>query len=398
MSILTDRCSSENTRLNKQLTSSREKRLRIVYCLDSFEVGGTELNAVRTLEAIDRDRLEFLVIYLQSRGPLRARYEAMGIQMIHFPIGSLYSLQTVRAGWRIAKLLRAWQADVVVTHDLYTNIFVTPWARLLTRSAVVASKRWWFDSPRPGLTTVNRFSYRFAHAVLANSESVAKLLIEHENVPKQKVFVVPNFLSDSAFVNITPTERARIRSSYGAPDSACLVGIVARLVPVKNHELLLRAAALLGDQFYFVLIGDGSLRRDLESLASRLGIESRVRFTGQLSTKTNLHAGFDISVLCSTTEGFPNAVIEGMAAGCAVIATPVGGVIDVIEHGVTGLLLQESTPQALANAIRLLGENTSLRSRLAETAKLAVQNKYHQTIVTTSLVKTLNKIANDFRP
>lgn len=98
-------------------------RTRIAYCIDTFAIGGTELNAVRTAEALDPERFELCVIHLQADGPLRARYEKLGVRMVNFPIPNLYSPQTFRQGVRFARLLRDWGADVVHTHDIYTNIF-----------------------------------------------------------------------------------------------------------------------------------------------------------------------------------------------------------------------------------------------------------------------------------
>src|SRR5580704_471311 len=122
-------------------------RIRIGYCIDSLAVGGTELNAIRTLEAFDREQFEFTVFHLHRDGALRARYEALGVRMVHLPISRLYAPRTARQGWRFARLLRHYAVQVVHTHDLYTNILAVPWARLAGRR-VIASRRWLYDAPR----------------------------------------------------------------------------------------------------------------------------------------------------------------------------------------------------------------------------------------------------------
>ena len=99
------------------------RAVRVGYCVDSFEIGGTELNAVRTLEALDRRRFQVTVFHLHETGPLRARYEALGLQLLHLPIGRLYSPRTAGQGVRFLRLLRREGIEVVHTHDLYTNIF-----------------------------------------------------------------------------------------------------------------------------------------------------------------------------------------------------------------------------------------------------------------------------------
>ena len=99
------------------------RRIRIAFCIDSFDIGGTELNAVRTVEALDPERFELRVAHLQADGPLRVRYERLGVRMVHYPIPNLYSPKTLRQGISFARFLRDWGADITHTHDLYSNIF-----------------------------------------------------------------------------------------------------------------------------------------------------------------------------------------------------------------------------------------------------------------------------------
>jgi glycosyltransferase involved in cell wall biosynthesis len=357
------------------------QRIRVAYCLDSFAIGGTELNAVRTAEALDLDRFELSVLHLQTEGPLRARYERLGVRMVHFPIPNLYSPQTAIQGMRLAKLLRSWNVDVMHAHDLYCNIFAVPWARLLGKCAVIASRRWWYEVPRSELVTLNRWSYRLAHRVLANSGSVAGLLTREEGVLPNKVVEIPNFLTESAFEVMDEGRRLVQRRAWGLPDGAFAIGIVARLSPVKNHVLLFRATAQLDSRFHLIVIGDGSSRTELEEFARRWQIESRVHFVGEVVSPHNLHQFLDVSVLCSSSEGFPNSLIEAMAAGRPVVATPVGGMIDVVVDNVTGILVPVDDPAPLIGALQMLEADPLLRTRLGEAGREAVRMRFHQDII-----------------
>ena len=144
------------------------RAIRVGYCIDTLDIGGTELNAVRTLEALDRQRFAVTVFHIHASGPLRARYEALGVPLVHVPIGRVYAPRTARQGARFLRLLRREGIEVVHTHDLYTNIFAAPWARL-AGCRVIASRRWLDAAPRAGLRPLNRWSYRFAHRVISNS-------------------------------------------------------------------------------------------------------------------------------------------------------------------------------------------------------------------------------------
>lgn len=368
-------------------------RIRVAYCLDSFAIGGTELNAVRTAEALDPHCVELRVFHLSTRGPLRSRYEQLGIEMTHLPIENLYSPRTLLQGMRFAGLLRRWNVHVIHSHDIYCNIFMVPWARLLTKGSVIASRRWWYEAPRRELVTANRWASVLANCILANSGGVADLLAREEGVPREKIAEIPNFLDDNAFANAQDTAVNAQRRAWGLPDSAFAIGIVARLSPVKNHELLFKAIALLDGRFHLVVIGDGPSRSSLEDLARRLQIDSRVHFAGEVVSPCNLHQFLDVSVLCSLSEGFPNSVIEAMAAGRPVVATPVGGVTDAVIDGVTGLLVPLDDPAALANALSVLAGDPSLRMRLGETGRNVARGKFHQKLVIARLMQLYETLA-----
>lgn len=370
------------------------RRIRVAYCLDSFAIGGTELNAVRTAEALDPDRIELCVLHLQTHGPLRSRYERLGVRMTHFPIPNLYSPRTAVQGIRLARLLRHWNIDVVHSHDIYCNIFVAPWARILSRCSIIASRRWWYEAPRPELVTVNRWSCLLAHRVLANSSGVAGLLAREEGVPQKKIVEIPNFLAEDAFEAADEALRVAQRRAWGLPDEAFAIGIVARLSPVKNHVLLFRAVAQLDQRFHLIVIGDGPSRSELEGLARQLQIESRVHFSGEVNSHRNLHQFFDVSVLCSLSEGFPNSVIEAMAAARPVVATPVGGVTDAVTHDVTGMLVPVDDPTPLVDALRMLEADSLLRTRLGEAGREAARIKFRQEIVIEKLSALYEMLAN----
>jgi glycosyltransferase involved in cell wall biosynthesis len=314
--------------------------------------------------------------------------------MVHLPISSFYSARTALQGFRLAGILRSWQVDVLHAHDIYTNIFAAPWARLFGRCSVIASRRWWYDVPRPRLVKINRWSYLFAHRVLANSSSVAGLLASEEGVAPGKIVEIPNFLEESAFEPMDEELGIVQRRTWGVPDDAFVIGTVARLAPVKNHALLLRAAAQLDSRFHMVLVGEGPSRSEIEGLSRKLGIESRVHFAGEIVSRINLNRFFDVSVLCSLSEGFPNSLIEAFAAGRPVVATPVGGVMDVVKEGVTGLLVPSDDPAQLADAMRKLEADCGLRTRLGEAGRELVRNKFHKDIVIEKLSALYEKLAD----
>jgi len=355
--------------------------IRLAFCIESFQIGGIELNAVRWAEHLSPERFQLTVVHFPADGPLRARYVRAGARLVHVPLRNMYGPAALRQGIRLARFLTRAHVDVFHAHDLYSNIFGVLWARVAGVPAVVASRRWWHLSPGPAQRIANRWAYRAAHRVLANSPSVAAMLTRDEGVPPAKVVCVPNSLAEDAFQPLSSADRAAWRARLRVPANALVIGIVARLDWVKDHATLLRAFAQVGasaPRAHLLCVGDGPLRGELTSLARALGLDGRVHFPGTLTPPFNLHQLFDVSVLCSVSEAFPNSVLEAMAAGRPVVATRVGGVPDAVRDGETGVLVPPGDPQALAAALRAVVDMPGKAASLGGAAQAYARTHYHQ--------------------
>lgn len=168
----------------------------------------------------------------------------------------------------------------------------------------------------------------------------------------------------------------RLRSTMGIARDVPLVGIVARLAPVKDHGLFLASAKLIlarRGTARFAIVGDGELRDRLREEAARLGVAESVYFTGWRHDLPDVYADLDVVVSSSLEEGTPVAMIEASAAGRPVVSTDVGGVRDVVVDGVTGILVHDRDPANLAAAIeRLLEDPTGAREMGAAGRKLVL--------------------------
>jgi glycosyltransferase involved in cell wall biosynthesis len=354
------------------------ERIRVAFAIDNMEAGGTELNAVRLAERLDRGRFDLRVVCMRQEGPLAARYAAAGVPVESFPIPSLYGRAAVRQGARLARFLRAQRISIVHAHDIYSNVFAVPWARL-AGARTIASRRWWEGFQAPAWRLASRVSYRAAHAVLANSPAIKRLLVDAEGVPPSRVVVVPNFVDESAFERIDEAASAALRQELRLGGAAPIVGVVANLLPVKDHAVLLRAAAILRPRFprlRVVLVGDGPCRPALERLAGELGLAGTIVFAGRRGNVPNLHQLFDISVLCSTSEGLPNSILEAMAAGRPVVATQVGAVADAVADGETGMLVPPADEVRLAAALDQLSADRARAARFGRAGAARARADY----------------------
>jgi glycosyltransferase involved in cell wall biosynthesis len=347
--------------------------------VDSMEVGGSELNAIRTLERLDQSRFALRVFHTGSAGPLLARYQALGVPLHHVRIRGFLRPGALLTGVRLARTFRAQAIEILHCHDIYSNILAVPWARVAGVPVIIASRRWQGAVPSRGHAWANRMASRWASAVLANSPGVARSVIEEDGVRPQAVQVIPNFLEREAFEPYPAELRERLFGALGIPTDALLIGIVARLSPVKDHATLLAALPpLLAERpdLHLLIVGEGPLRPVLEAQAAALSFGSRIHFAGQQHRLPNPHALLDISVLSSRTEGFPNAIIEAMAAGRPVVATAVGGTLDAVRSEETGLLVPPANPTALSAALRELLNAPARRSSMGEVARRIARTEY----------------------
>jgi glycosyltransferase involved in cell wall biosynthesis len=359
--------------------------IRVVYCIDNMQVGGTELNAVRTAERLDRSRFDLSVVCINANGPLMARYKDAGITVHPFPMRSLLSPEAVQQAVRLIRLFRSERTDVVHSHDAYTSVYGTMCARLAGVRGVIASRRSWHSPHLQGrILRANRIAYRFADRVVGNSPSVSGLVASEGGVPSSRIVTIPNFLDPQSFEPLSEGSRRMLLNDLGVPQDAFVVGIVARLSAVKDHATLLRAIAELASEIpnvHCVLVGEGPERGRIQAVARELEIEARVHLAGERAQVPNLHGLFDVSVLCSTTEAFPNSVLEAMAAARPVVATDVGGTPDAVRQGATGLLVPPSDPSRLAGAISRLHAEPALRTKLGTAARAAALAGYSASAV-----------------
>jgi glycosyltransferase involved in cell wall biosynthesis len=176
--------------------------------------------------------------------------------------------------------------------------------------------------------------------------------------------------------------RGRLRAELGVGDDRPLIGIVARLVPIKAHEIFLEAAAIVRAAVpgsTFLIIGDGERRAELEGMARQLGIADATRFLGFRGDMREVYADLDVVTLCSNNEGSPVALIEALAAARPVVSTRVGGVPNVVQDGESGLLVPPRDPAALADGILALLRDPARAAAFGEAGRKAVFPKHAST-------------------
>ena len=226
---------------------------------------------------------------------------------------------------------------------------------------------------------IEQFLGRFTNRLIAVSDQTKKELVEFKIAAPDKIAVIPLGLDLNPFAE-SERFRGELRSELNLPAGAVLVGLVARLVPVKDIKTFLCAVGCIADSHpnaFFIVVGDGEMRRTLEDQASALGLGDRIRFLGYRQDLARIYADLDIVALSSLNEGLPVSLIEAMASGCVVLATSVGGVPNLIEEGHTGFLAPAGDPSAFADALDRILCDSGPWGKIGMTARDFVLQRFH---------------------
>lgn len=337
-------------RRTAQVSESARPRPRVLHLITSFEIGGTERQAVELLKRLDGERYDVRLAVLRNEGPFYTEIEARFPDVPEFPLTNFYNANAVRQLARLRRLMLREKIDILHAHDFYSS-FIGAAAARLSGVRVIACQRHLKLSDRRAHKWGTRMIHRLAHRILVNSEAIRDHIINHESAKPGKIVVIRNGV---VRVQSRANSHNELCKELGLDAGSTLVGIVARLQAVKDHRSFIEAAgSVLRSRTgaHFVLVGDGPLRTEIENQAAELGITDHVHLLGDRADVSRLVAAFDLLVLASLHEGLPNAVMEAMSAGVPVVATSVGGTKELIIDGETGYLAPPADSAALADRI-----------------------------------------------
>jgi glycosyltransferase involved in cell wall biosynthesis len=320
--------------------------IRVLLAINTLARGGAERQLVELATGLDRERFTVAVVCVVAGGPLADDLTSAGIPVAIFdsrkPLELLRLIAHVRS-----------QAPDVVHSFLFGSNIVAPLAARVGRAAVVITSRrslGFFKDGRPHYDLLQRVANRFTDVVIANSEAVREDTLKREHLGVARVRVIYNGVE----LDRSPPDRDQARAALlGKGDhGGALVVVVANLIPYKGLAYFVdawREVVRTLPGAHAVVVGEGPARAELEARAADLG--GSIRFIGSRSDVPRLLPAADLVVQSSLYEGFPNAVLEAMAAGRPVVATGVGGTIEAVEQERTGLLVPPRDSAALAAAI-----------------------------------------------
>lgn len=348
--------------------SRQAERIRVARVITRLNVGGPAIQAMLLARRLDPTRYETLLVCGRT-GP----HEGDMLELRREPGVTPFFLSELGRGikWsddllafiRLVRAFRAFRPEVVHTHLAKAGFLGRLAARAVGVPVVIHTYhgnvlRGYFGPARTRLfLLIERALARVTTRVVALSARQETELRQLRIAGPGRVVRIPLGLDLAPFLD---PPRGILRGELGLDPRTPLVGIVARLVPIKGLDVFLDAAVRVHADLAnarFVVVGDGEERSALAERTRRLGIADRVRFLGWRADLAAIYGDLDVLALTSRNEGTPVSIIEAMAAGRPVVATAVGGVPDLVADGVSGLLAPAGDADAVARAIlRLLGD------------------------------------------
>jgi glycosyltransferase involved in cell wall biosynthesis len=232
------------------------------------------------------------------------------------------------------------------------------------------------DIPAP-YRMIYRAANRKASAIVCVSDHVRSTFEEAFPRSARIMRTIRNGVDTSRFA--APVDRRGCRELFGLPRDAVVIGTVGRLVPVKNHALLIEAFSRISARFpeiRLAILGQGKSRDSLASLAAGEGLEGRISIHQTVSDVAKFYGALDIFALSSDSEGLPLTLLEAMASGLPVAATSVGGIPEAVEDGASGLLVPPGDAGNLAAALATLLENPDLASSMGQRGRIAAMERF----------------------
>ena len=287
-------------------------------------------------------------LLLAPRGPLLDRARGAGLDVTRWESrGELDPRAVLAACWR----MRRFAPEIAHLHSAHAHALGVPAARWAGAPGVVVSRRVDF---RVRQDLFSRFKYAMrVERYLCISEGVREAM-RASGIEESRLALVPSGIDLEEVRAAGAAEAPTLRGLLGVGPEAFVVGTVASLAPHKNHALLLEAAAKVcaeDARVHFAWLGEGGERRSLEARRAALGLESRVHLLGFRQDARALLRQFDLFCLSSHLEGLCTSLLDAQALGVPIVATAVGGVPEVVQDGVTGRLVRQLDPGALAGAL-----------------------------------------------
>ena len=344
---------------------------KIVHVLTDTNVGGAGIWLLNFLKSFRCNGYDIVVV-LPRDAELVARVKEIGIKVREVEDIADKSL-SLKGIFRLKKVFSEERPDIVHSHASLS-------ARIAARMCKIKTinTRHCLEDVKTGIKKeiYSFINNNLSDLVIGVSAVTCKNLVDC-GTKEDKVRLVYNGVFP--LLKYDDEKRAFIKEKYNIKSDACVVGIVARLEDTKNHKLFIDAAELIlkeEKETMFLIVGGGSLEKELKEYAAKKGISDKVIFTGYLSDVTEAMNIIDINTLTSKKEALSISLIEGMSIRLPAVSTNSGGPAEVVENGVNGFLVENENSRAFADAVLELIRNPEKRELMGIEAEKTARETF----------------------
>ena len=358
----------------------RKGPARIVLLLEELSFGGTQRQALELALNLSPARFKAEIWTMAAGDDMAPLAEKGRIPVVHLSKRTWVGPDSLLNLWRS---LRSARIDILVLMTVVPNI----WGRLLGRLTKVPIIVGTSGGISDAFRQHEKLLWPLVDHHICNAIAVKRQLSNRCPIPESLITVIPNGV-DTEFFSPPATAREADRK---------IILCIARLVPEKDHHTLITAFGSVVQRHPDVklwIVGDGNRRKSISEYAGQAAFGGRIRLMpGQLDIRPLLWQG-SVLVLSSLEEGLPNVVLEAMASGLPVIATEVGGLPEVVEHGRTGLLVPSRNADALADALSLLLSDEKIRAAFGREGAKRARDYYSRSCMAREYEQIFEQLLN----
>ena len=331
--------------------NSSRNRLKVIYVIDHLGMGGAQRQLTELVRLISKESFDIEVISLsKEKQDYVAVLEEAGIPVTLIDHHGKWSWTTLRA---VCQKFREAKPEIVHTWLFTADLYGQLAAFRTGVSHVISAMRNTIDDMPWHCRLVYKMLSRKTSCITINAEVARFGLVEKLGISSEKIRTIYNGIDLAKF--LLPNRNGHYKEEWKLPKDAKVVAMVARMSRQKDYATFLEAAKKVTKQFpntYFVLVGDGPLRPQIERKIQELNLGVQTRVLGACKDAWEIIQHVDVCALATHYEGCSNIIMEAMAASRPIVATDVGGNRELIVHGQTGLLVPPKDSNALASAIQ----------------------------------------------
>ncbi len=373
-----------------------KEKIRVLQVMDKCAIRGSPIHGVSRLlltwwPAFKNTDIELTLCVLRGGGGTCSAFEKKGINVEDLSRSKVDPRTVVD----LIKIIKRDDIKILHCHGYGATTFGRL-AGFLSNTVVVVQEHM-VDKDIPLYQRIiDRLLAPLTSKGIAVSNAVNDFMVGPRSLPKNRMAVVYNTIPAQFCEKISDYDKSEAIRQYNIPKDVPLVGIIGRLDPVKGHDDFLRAASVIFEKHvdvHFIVVGDGELREKLENIVIETGLKNNVHFLGHCDNILPIISLLDIFVSSSHSEGLPMAHAEAMAQEKAVVATSVGGVPEIVENMISGILVPAKDHEKLAEAIFRILEDNALKIMLGKNALKRVRENF----LVDETVKELSEIYRELR-